>query len=58
MSNSELIEIKKELREIKEILKTLQQSSTRMDTHINFIEGVYSSLKKTLDFIKLKPNLK
>jgi len=51
MSNSELIEIKKELREIKDFLKTIQKSSTRMDIHINFIETIYFSLKTSLDFI-------
>lgn len=52
MTNYELKEIKEELMEMKEILKSLQKSGEKMDNHIDFIEKIYTSLRRVLFFLK------
>ena len=61
MSESEINELKAELKEVKETLLILTQAIEkltvtcgRMDGHINFVEGAYDSLRTPLDFVKSK----
>ena len=37
--------------------KDIEESTSRMDTHIDFVENAYSSLKAPLQFVKDKVSL-
>lgn len=59
--NKEIIELKDELKEVKNTLLILTKAIEkltltcgRMDGHINFVEKTYESLKTPLDFVKNK----
>jgi predicted nuclease with TOPRIM domain len=53
---NDLNEIKTNLRELTEAVKSLEQQCSRMNNHINFIEETYSSLRTPLDFLLQKVN--
>jgi peptidoglycan hydrolase CwlO-like protein len=49
-----LNEIKKEQKEIKEVLTRLEKDCARMDGHINFVEETYDTLKFPITIFKNK----
>lgn len=58
MSNieSELRELRKDVNalslEIRELSELVRKSNSKMGGHIDFVEGVYTSVRHPLDFIK------
>lgn len=59
--NEELKNLQNEMKGVKESLillteaiEKLSETCSRMNTHINFVEGTYSSLRSPLDFFKRK----
>jgi chromosome segregation ATPase len=55
----EIIEIKEEIKEIKQILLELKteiyktnNSCSKMNEHINFVENVYDGLKRPIEYVK------
>jgi len=49
---SEIEEIRAELKEMREILLEVRESSKKMDSHIGFINGIYESYRVSLEFMR------
>ncbi len=49
---SEIELMREELREMREMLIEIRDSSKNMDSHIGFINGIYESYRASLDFLK------
>lgn len=49
---SEIELMREELREMREMLVEIRDSSKRMDLHIGFINGIYESYRASLDFLR------
>ena len=49
---SEIEEIRAELKEMREILLEVRESSKKMDSHISFINGIYESYRVSLEFMR------
>jgi len=49
---SEIHELRKEVQELKEIILKLNQTCSRMDNHIDFVETVYASIRLPLEYIR------
>ena len=52
----ELSEIRAELRQLSANVKTLLESSQKMNDHIGFVETTYETLKAPLHYITAKIN--
>lgn len=48
----EIDDLRAEIKEMREILCEIRESSKNMDSHIGFINGIYDSYKVTLGFLK------
>lgn len=53
----EMTDLKKEMQLLVEAVNKVSDQSSRLDNHINFVEGTYDTLKAPLDFITRKVNL-
>jgi hypothetical protein len=55
---NELHELRKEVSQLKETIQELsilvKNSHTKMDGHIDFVEGVYTSVRHPLNFLKTR----
>ena len=51
-----LNEINKKLDRIEERLIKLENTQTKMDTHIDFIEDIYENIKHPLNYVTSKVN--
>ena len=49
---SEIELMREELREMREMLIEIRDSSKNMDSHIGFINGIYESYRASLDFLR------
>ena len=49
---SEIELMREELREMREMLIEIRDSSKKMDSHIGFINGIYESYRASLDFLR------
>ena len=55
--NNELKEIKETLLILTKKIESLDKTCSRMDSHINFVEGTYQSLRTPLDYLKQKTEM-
>lgn len=61
--SEKIIELKQEVTQLKDIIedlskniKTMNVSTSRMDSHIDFVEDTYETLKRPLHYITNKVN--
>ena len=48
----EVQELRKEVRELKDMINKLSLVMNKTSDHIDFVEGVYTSIRTPLDYIK------
>jgi glycerol-3-phosphate responsive antiterminator len=48
----EVQELRKEVRELKDMINKLSYVMNKTSDHIDFVEGVYTSIRTPLDYIK------
>jgi hypothetical protein len=53
----DISQIKNDISKINTTLNQMNTSCQNMDTHINFIDGVYTNIRKPTDFLLQKVNL-
>ena len=52
--NQRINSLELEIKELKTMIKDLQQICSRMDNHITFVEKIYETIKAPLNYIKDK----
>lgn len=52
----EVLQLKKVIEELSKNIKSMNASTSRMDSHIDFVEGTYETLRRPLNYITDRVN--
>jgi predicted nuclease with TOPRIM domain len=52
----EVLQLKKVIEELSKNIKSMNASTSRMDSHIDFVEGTYETLRRPLNYIANRVN--